>query len=69
MSAVFQTLAWFAHVTKFWRLLLFDAGNYTAIIGEVTKSHAKGDNDIEYLLGWFWIMAAIKMKLPNSMPF
>ena len=36
---------------------------------EVTKSHPKGNDDIEISIDWFhkWI-EAIKMKLPNSMP-
>ena len=35
----------------------------------VTKSHPKGDDEIEFSVDWFhkWIVA-IKMKLPNSLP-
>ena len=28
MSVMFQKLAWFAHVTKYWWLFLFDAGGH-----------------------------------------
>ena len=36
---------------------------------EVTKSHPKGDDDIEFLEDWFDKgIVVIKMKLPNPMP-
>ena len=45
---------------------LFDVDD----ISEVTKSHPKGNDDIVFLKDLFHkCIVAIKMKLPNSMPF
>ena len=61
------------HCTISWQLIALGAcveeqSSRISDHSEVTKSHPKGDDDIEFSIDWFhkWI-EAIKKKLPNSM--
>ena len=49
-------------------VILFSNVGLLRVNSEVTKWHAKGDDDIKFWVDWFhrWI-EVIKMKLPNSM--